>query len=141
MDDRAGHDYWLDFLSNNDSNAPQPMEAIRAILAANSLRPESMEIGDSVFVEPDTGALMPLVIEKVAEDQLSIGHYFRQSGDVVSDPEVVFKIHGDQWHPIRYVQHPDIERHNPDGLELGRFVGIWDQNFRRQGYLNYARKF
>jgi len=97
-----------------------------------------MEIGESVTVDPDRQALMPIVIEKTDDAELCVGHYYKQAGDVMSDPAVYFELGENNWTPIRYIQDPGIEREDPSGLDLDGFLEIWDQNLRRQGFVNIA---
>lgn len=98
-----------------------------------------MEIGDSLSVDPDCKALMPIVIEKTGERELSVGHYYSQEGDLMSDPEVLFELGERGWIPIRFTQDPHIERDDPTGVDLDGFLAIWDRNLRRQGYVNADR--
>lgn len=115
------------------------MRSVRTILAAKGQTAELMEIGDSVSVEPDSAAMMPIVIEKTDVRKVSVGHYYTQAGDVMSDPEILFELDGQRWTPIRFTQDPNIERNDPTGLELGNFLTIWDRNLRRQGYADVNR--
>jgi hypothetical protein len=112
------------------------MNSIRTILASKGQDAQSMEIGESVKVAPDSQAVMPVVIEKTDDTELCVGHYHTQAGDLMSDPEVHFELDGTDWIPIRYIQHPGIEREDPTGLDLDGFLEIWDQNIRRQGFMD-----
>lgn len=111
------------------------MKTVESILAASDRELKSMRRGEKISVEPDSEVMMVLVIEKVGESKLSVGHYYRHSGNLMSDPEVVFDISDRNWTPVRFVQDPDIERYNSGGLDIGNFLDIWDRNLRRQGYL------
>ena len=95
---------------------------------------DDMSVGDSIQVEPDSDVMMPLVIEKIDENRLSVAHYYTQRGDLMADPEIVFHVKNEEWVPIRYTQHPYIEQYDPDGLDLDGFVEQWNQNLQRQGY-------
>lgn len=68
------------------------MRFIRAILAMEGRSAGSMEIGETVLVKPDSKALMSLVIEKTAESELSVDHFYSQARDRMSDPEVLLKL-------------------------------------------------
>jgi len=63
-----------------------------------------MDVDDHIRVERDHQ--MPLPIEKLGDNRLSVAHYYTQRGDVMSDPEIVFLLDGDGWIPVRYTQHP-----------------------------------
>lgn len=114
------------------------MNSIRTILASKGQNAKSMEIGESVTVEPDSQALMPIVIEKTGDRELCVGHYYKQAGDLMSDPEIHFELGENNWVPIRYIQDPGIEREDSTGLDLGGFLEIWDRNLRRQGFVDTA---
>jgi hypothetical protein len=111
------------------------MKTVESILAASDREPKSMRRGEKISVDPDSEVMMSLVIEKVGESELSVGHYYRHSGTLMSDPEVIFEISDRNWTPVRFVQDPDIERDDPGGLDIGDFLDIWDRNLRRQGYV------
>ena len=113
------------------------MDAIKNILAAEGYEGiQEMDVEDSVTVE--VAEMMDLVIEKIGENRLSVAHYYTQNGDLMSDPEIVFRIDRDHWVPVRYTQHPSIEQHNEDGLDLSGFLKQWDRNLTAQGYVATA---
>ncbi len=122
------------------------MKSVLEILEAHGISdPHDMRVGDHIEIKPDTGAQMPLVIEKIREDEhgtrLSVAHYYTQMGDLMADPEIVFDVdHADKWVPVRYVQHPHIEQYDPHGLgkSVTDFVKRWDKNLRKQGYIRAA---
>ena len=37
-------------------------------------------------------SMMPLKIESIGDNEISIAHYYRQNGDSMSDPEMTFRI-------------------------------------------------
>ncbi|MDZ7849430.1 MAG: hypothetical protein U5K70_00970 [Halodesulfurarchaeum sp.] len=94
-----------------------------------------MSIGETVTVELSKEEMLPLHIEMIDVNRLSVGHYFRQRGDLLSDPEVVFEINDREWIPIRYRRDPTVDRHDPNGLAIGGFLETWDQNLQKQGYV------
>lgn len=116
------------------------MNSIKAILAGKGRKAKSMNVGDTVSVEPDSNALMHLVIEKTNERKLSVGHYYSQAGDLMRDPEVVFQIENGDWTPIRFTQDPNIQRYNSEGLNLGSFLAKWNRNLRQQGYVDTTQE-
>ena len=103
------------------------MDAVKKILAAKVYQTvQEMNIEDSVTVE--VPEMMDLVIEKIGENRLSVAHYYTQNGDLMSDPEIVFRIDGNRWIPVRYTQHPFIEQHDEDGINLSGFLKRWNRN-------------
>jgi hypothetical protein len=42
---------------------------------------------------------MPLVIEKIAPGRISVAHYYTQMGDLMADPDIVFKVENSEWVP------------------------------------------
>jgi len=115
------------------------MDAIKKILAAEGYQTvQEMDIEDSVTIE--VPEMMNLVIEKVGENRVSVAHYYTQNGDLMSNPEIVFRIDRDRWIPVLYTQHPFIEQHNEDGLDLDGFEARWNRNLVAQGFVEAARK-
>ncbi len=110
------------------------MGSIKQILRIHGYQTvEEMEVGDHITVE--ASGFMDLVIEKIGDHRISVGHYYEQHGDLLSDPEIVFKIQGSEWIPVRYTQHPHIHRHNEHGLpQAMEFAKSWDLNLKRQGF-------
>jgi len=79
-----------------------------------------------------------LTIEKIGDGRLSVGHYYTQRGDLMSDPEVVFVVNDSEWQPVRFTQHPLVHEHDESGLDLSDFLSTWDKNLRRQGFVDAA---
>jgi len=100
---------------------------------------DNLDIGRPITIE--NPAYMALTIEKISEMQIVVGHYYRQMGDRMADPEIVFRVHDDDWIPIEYTQNPGIHRHDPNGLHaLDDFVDQWDRTLRRQGFVEAAKE-
>jgi hypothetical protein len=100
-----------------------------------------MDTGDHIEIDLEEDAQMPLVIEKIAADRLSVAHYYAQMGDLMSDPEIVFHIDNGVWTPVRYTQHPHVHQHDETGLpDVAAFAEDWSQNLERQGYVKQARQ-
>jgi hypothetical protein len=128
------------------------LESVRDILSARGYSSvNDLDVNDRIEIDLDSEAQMPLTIEKIGEyedgdvrgSRLSVAHYYTQRGDLMSDPEVVFDApHDDEgeWVPVRYVQHPHLEQYDLDGLgaDVQEFVAMWDENLRRQGYVDAA---
>jgi len=103
----------------------------------------------------------PLVIERIAEYQVSISHYFCQNGDAIADPDVVIFSGYPEWVPIS-IQQPSvylaghelggyrvvaelsedgasIAHFYPKALaDLSSFCTMWARNIRAQGWLEHA---
>lgn len=96
---------------------------------------------------------MPLVIERIALNEVSVCHYYKQSGDIMRDPEVVFFTGYEQWVPITFEQSPGIYQvvatTNDDNktiekvaprqqADLARFCRMWALNLKHQGWLEHG---
>lgn len=95
-----------------------------------------MEVGYSL--KTTAPGYMDLYIEKIDIDKICVAHYYTRQGDLMSDPEVVFRIVGDDWVPIRFTQHPNIHQYDESGLSIQQFLDTWERNIRLQGYLEHA---
>lgn len=102
---------------------------------------------------------MPLVIEKVGKDRVSVAHYYEQNGDLIADPDVVCWIApGGDWFPIE-MQQPPIGRFSgysavvvdwKDGRPnhyyprmqsgIASFCATWAKNLVDQGFTQIAAK-
>jgi hypothetical protein len=99
---------------------------------------EEMDVNQRHEIESPRSGLMDLTIEKVGENRLSVAHYYTQRGDLMSDPEIVFRIDGGVWIPVRFTQHLRVHKHDPEGLELDSFQEQWNENLRDQGFVDAA---
>jgi len=118
------------------------MDTIHEILQLHGYdTPQDMDTGDHVTVTHEEDGMMPLTIEKIGDNRLSVAHYYTQRGDLMSDPEIVFTITDDEeWIPVRYTQHPHIHQHNEAGLpDVATFAKQWDQTLKTQGYIDEAQ--
>lgn len=112
----------------------------------------------------EQSAYMPLVIESLPLNQISVAHYYRQNGDSIADPEVVFLIHPALgWVPIEITQPPlfiigkgafsghrryiDLDENGKLIAynrywqnDLASFCGTWAANIRDQGWLEHGVK-
>lgn len=52
----------------------------------------------------NTQGFMAVVVEQIADDKISVAHYYEQNGDLMADPEVVFLkkefSYGTEYYPI-----------------------------------------
>lgn len=115
------------------------MDAISEILSALGVPSVSeMNINESYTITVD--GFEDLVIERIAENRLSVGQFYQQRGDLCSDPEVVFVVDDGEWRPVRYTQHPLAHQHDETGIDLDGFLSTWDKNLRRQGFVAAAHR-
>lgn len=97
---------------------------------------------------------MPLAIERIAPDQISVCHY-QQNGDMMRDPEVVFFTCNKQWVPLRLEQSPGVCQFTMTATDdntaietiaslrqadLTRFCRTWAHNLWQQGWLEHSRR-
>ena len=96
---------------------------------------------------------MPLVIEWVGKgpydmDMVSVAHYYKQNGDMMRDPEIVFLVTDPDWLPYSYQQDAlglyQQAIWNQDGKylmdrklmnDLSEFAKMWDRNIKSQGFI------
>lgn len=112
------------------------MNSVEKILRRKGVESlEAMEINES-FTTPNQG-YHDLTIEKIGPDRLSVAHYYTQRGDLMRDPEIVFRIEeGDSWTPIEYRQDDlGIYQRDESGLDLSGFIKQWDENLENQGFV------
>jgi len=113
------------------------MESITGILDALGVEsPEELEPGEGYTIEAD--GFMDLTIEKIAENRLSVAHYFKQRGDLMRDPEIVFDISDGEWTPIEFRTDPHTHDFDETGLEIDEFLDMWNRNLRNQGFIDNA---
>jgi hypothetical protein len=117
------------------------MDVIQEILSQFGVESvEEWEINAPHEVEVE--ACDPLTIEKVAPGRVSVGHYFTQNGDLMSDPEVRFDVEDGEWTPVAFTSHPapPTYKHDKEGLKLNTFLQTWETNIRSQGFVEKAAK-
>jgi len=92
-----------------------------------------MDINEYHTIEVD--GFNDLTVEKIGENRLSVKSHYVQRGDVMSDPEIVYRVEDGEWTPVRYTQHPRIHQHDEGGLDLDGFPSDWSDNLRAQGFV------
>jgi hypothetical protein len=95
--------------------------------------------------------MLPLVIETLPGNQVSVAHYGEQNGDPMRDPEVVFMVQNDEWVAAEVTQdyvgkyQRVVWQENGVGpwrfnhvaqADLASFVRTWSRNIRAQGWLD-----
>lgn len=80
------------------------------------------------------GCIMQVVVEKIYHENIygkvySIGHYYTQMGDRMSDPEMTFLVNDDDGkvYPLTFEQHGTFARYEPNCTfdEDGKLQGIY----------------
>ncbi len=92
-------------------------------------------------------SMMPLHIEAIGSNEISIAHYYRQNGDSMADPEMTFRIDHEKGtlEPLTYQQdglglyqqvYPEPGKWIPNlRKDLNRFANQWFHNIEEQNYL------
>ena len=116
----------------------EAMDSIKQILENLGVKSvKEMEVNENYTVEVD--GYEDLTIEKIDEDEVSVAHHYVQRGDLMCDPEIVFRVKDGEWTPIEYTQHPSIYQKDAEGLDIGGFVDTWDRNLRDQGFVEASK--
>lgn len=93
--------------------------AIEKILEAHNLLAD-YQASPEFYIKFTQPSFDPLVIERHGE-QVVVGHYFIQNGDVMADPEIVFDYA--TWTPLELTQHP---------------MGVYRSKFHYRGGVQYV---
>jgi len=104
---------------------------------------QDMELGEHYEISADqTSADMDLTIEKIRDNEISVAHYHQQRGDLMRDPEIVYRIEDNgEWTPIEYRQDPGIYQRDETGLnDVEDFAETWSENLKNQGFLQAAQQ-
>lgn len=115
------------------------MQTIKEILEIHGFNSvEDMPISYNIKLEVD--GFDPLVIEKIDEHRLSVGHYYERRGDLMCDPEIVFDTQ--TWVAVEFQQDPFRYERDEGGLvEATAFaLSVWDDNLREQGFIEAAEQ-
>lgn len=94
---------------------------------------------------------MPLNVEDIGDGCISISHYGEQNGDVMRDPEVVFRLYvigsgGELAFPVYFrndyagVENGNYWDQDPESMpkfspSMVDFCAMWFRNLKEQGYL------
>jgi hypothetical protein len=113
------------------------MDAIIEILSEFGVESiDEMELNESYTIEME--AVNDLTVEKVGKNVISVGQYYTQRMDLMSDPEIRFRVENGEWTPTEFTQHPRIYQYDEDGLDLDGFPTQWSKNLRKQGFVQKA---
>jgi hypothetical protein len=104
--------------------------------------------GGATRLDNRPGTYMPLCVEWIAADQLSLAHYGESNGDAMRDPDMVFWLAPDRrWYPVSYrndwtgTDRPAVEfgddgrprRYWPrEQRSQATFAATWLRNIRAQ---------
>jgi hypothetical protein len=111
-------------------------------------------LGDTDHIRIVNKPYMPLSVEWVDNDLMSVAHVGEQNGDTMRDPQVIFKISGKEAQPVYCrndyvgVEHATIpdDRFGNVQVQPGRqksldaFVSTWMNNLREQGFFEKAEQ-
>lgn len=98
------------------------------------------------FREIKVPGYMPLVVQKIGENEYSIAHYYEQNGDLMWDPEMTIRVYPDlkMVEALTYTQdnlgiyqevYPEPGKFYPRlKRELNSFLGMWLKNLKDQGF-------
>lgn len=111
-------------------------------------------VGDSVKLQ--SGGFMPLVVERIRPDGISVAHYYEQNGDLMADPEMTFWLGVDGAYYATGFRQDGIAQnrtsvyfyggaqpvkfHAREQAGQSSFAGIWMQNLRSQGFFAEAKQ-
>jgi hypothetical protein len=106
---------------------------------------------DGVRIENEP--YLPLAVERLWDDQISLCHYGELNGDLMRDPEVVFLVEGQKARPAYFRNdYAAFEQATVPGhfsevpvkeaaqKDLDQFVSEWWTNIREQGFFEAARE-
>jgi len=127
----------------------QMKQVVLELLAKHGLTQAFEQAGGGEFhLRLENEPYMPLVIEKIAGDQVSVAHYFTQNGDAMRDPELTFLL--PDWSPTSITQDPvghyACVGNLPQGsrqrarllADLTSFARTWARNIQAQGFADAA---
>ena len=113
--------------------------------------PEILD-GTSTYMRFTAGeSFMPLVIERLGNDRISVTHYYEQNGDSMSDPDMTFVFDNEaQTLSARTYQQDNMglyqDAENGEVLntrlvaELNSFANTWFRNIKNQEYVKERMK-
>lgn len=101
--------------------------------------------GDKEHARFESEPFMPLVIEKIGENRISMTHYYKQNGDLMADPDMEFELDVEneciyactfQQDALAYYRSVNSENGFDVNLakDLDSFAATWFSNILAQGY-------
>ena len=103
----------------------------------------NMQPGESRKIDNTGATFMPVHVEYLSADRVSVAHYYEQNGDMMADPDMEFW----RFYPINFTMHgmgvyreciefgrdgkpADVDRNG--SRELCSFTATWMANIRDQ---------
>ena len=101
---------------------------------------------------------MDLVIEILPDNLVSVAHYSEQNGDLMADPEMIFRVvqskkfntkkmdfdQVEEWVPVYYKNDfmgKEIDLTDKPDIKLkGDFHKLWNKNLKDQGFVKESKK-
>lgn len=96
-------------------------------------------------IDNTSGAFMPVIVEQVGNNTVSVAHYYKQNGDLIPDPEMIFwKGDDGKFYPTYFKnffgeqESLFFENGKPSGIRYGlqhdhaTFAGQWLSNIKAQ---------
>lgn len=127
------------FIPEDGTNRPREeyVKAAKRILDHMGVdSPAALDVNESYTIE--VPGFHDLTIERVGARRISVAHHYVKRGDLMCDPEVVFRVRDGVWTPIEYTQHPHVYEYDESGLDLDGFLSTWSRNLTRQGFVRAA---
>ena len=102
--------------------------------------------GEGRYFKMSASGFMDLTIEKIADDEISLAHYYEQNGDLMRDPEMTIRFDNenetiealsflnDGMNIYQEVYDDDGNPHPKLKKELNIFLSDWLDNIKQQGY-------
>jgi hypothetical protein len=111
-------------------------------------------LGGKEYQRIEVEGYIPLSVERVGKDLISVCHYDEMNGDLMADPECVFLVADGKALPAYYrsdyalgLEHATVEGYFGDvpvkpylQKELDTFVSMWFENLREEGFFEQARQ-
>lgn len=105
-----------------------------------------LESGQNWHIRIENGSYMPLVIEVIAPNQVSVCHYGEQNGDAMRDPEMTFEqmpngawiatsFRNDYMGIDRSMVRRNAETGRITSYTPDSFPAMWVRNIRNQGFV------
>jgi len=110
---------------------------------------------DGAHLKLELDGYMPLVIENLWDDKVSVTHYYEQNGDLCPDPDILFFTGYGEWVPVQITQPSgyqqvtwlarndygrlEVDKFHPQAQrDVGGFANQWGRNIKMQGWLEHG---
>ena len=120
---------------------------ITEIMTANGMTP-----GEHGHVKVLSPGFMPLSVEVIGTNVVSVTHYGEQNGDLMADPDMVFYVQPGGWAPLSYrndyvgafLEAAEVVRDRLQVTNVSEYVNqvdfadSWAQAIRAQGFVEHS---